>query len=165
MTQENNDTPQDTPEAEAPVAPPRPQPAAATTLDGEAPLYFWGLGRRKSSVARVRIKPGGTGKVMVNKRDLEKYFYRAQDVKNVLDPLKLTKQLDKFDVFVNVNGGGMSGQSGAARMGVARALISYDPGLADMLRSIGYLTRDSRQKERKKYGQRGARASFQFSKR
>jgi small subunit ribosomal protein S9 len=144
---------------------PSPAEAPASLAKGEDPLYYWGTGRRKTSVARVRLKPNGSGKVFVNKRDMDQYFYRHQDRKNILDPMKLTKTNGKFDIFVNVDGGGMSGQSGATRLGVARALIQFNPEYTDMLRASGFLTRDGRKSERKKYGQRGARASFQFSKR
>lgn len=168
MTEENQDTQDQGASSEAPAetSAPAVEPKAARSVPaGEDPLYYWGTGRRKTSVARVRLKPGGSGKVVINKREMDQYFYRHQDRKNVLDPMKLTKTMDKFDVFVNVDGGGMSGQSGAARLGVARALAKFNPELSDMLRANGFLTRDGRQRERKKYGQRGARASFQFSKR
>lgn len=166
MTEENQDTQDQGAPADAPAASRTPAvEAQASTAAGEDPLYYWGTGRRKTSVARVRLKPNGTGKVVINKREMDHYFYRQQDRKNVVDPMKLTKTMGKFDVFINVDGGGMSGQSGAARLGVSRALAKFNPELSDMLRGNGFLTRDGRQSERKKYGQRGARASFQFSKR
>ena len=126
--------------------------------------YYWGTGRRKSSVARVRIKPGG-GKLLVNKRELADYFKREQDRQAVLAPLKAVEGENSFDVFVNVGGGGSTGQSGATRLGLARALRNYDQNYLQALRDGGHLTRDGRMVERKKPGQRGARRRFQFSKR
>jgi len=126
--------------------------------------YWWGTGRRKTSVARVRIRPG-SGKLMVNKRDLDDYFKRDQDRKAVVAPLKLLHAEKSFDVFVNVRGGGMTGQAGAALLGVARALKTYDENYTGALRDNGLLTRDPRMVERKKPGQAGARRRFQFSKR
>ncbi len=126
--------------------------------------FIWGTGRRKSSVARVRIRKG-SGKIIVNRRELDSYFPRDCDKFAVRLPLKTTKTLGKYDIFVNVNGGGLSGQSGATSLGVARALYKSDETLAESLRSAKLLTRDSRMKERKKYGQKGARKSFQWTKR
>jgi len=126
--------------------------------------YYWGTGRRKTSVARVRIKPG-EGKLLINKRELADYFTREQDRKAALAPLKAVQGEKAFDVFVNVSGGGTSGQSGAVLLGIARALKNYDEKYIQPLRDGGHLTRDSRMVERKKYGQRGARRRFQFSKR
>ena len=126
--------------------------------------YYWGTGRRKSSVARVRIKPG-EGKLLVNKRELKEYFARQQDRDAVVAPLKAVDAEKTFDVFINVKGGGTTGQSGASRLGVARALRNYDQSYVTVLRDGGYLTRDGRMVERKKPGQRGARRRFQFSKR
>jgi small subunit ribosomal protein S9 len=126
--------------------------------------YIWGMGRRKRSVARVRIRPG-KGKVTVNKKEVDAYFARRQDRDAVIAPLKATDRAGAFDVFVNVKGGGTSGQAGAAMLGIARALRNYDQSLLKVLRDGGYLTRDSRMVERKKPGQRGARRRFQFSKR
>lgn len=126
--------------------------------------YWWGTGRRKTSVARVRIRPG-SGKLMVNKKDLEEYFKRDQDRKAVVAPLKVVHGEKSFDVFVNVRGGGMTGQAGAALLGVARALKTYDENYLPALRDNGLLTRDPRMVERKKPGQAGARRRFQFSKR
>jgi len=126
--------------------------------------YWWGTGRRKSSVARVRIKPG-KGKLLVNKKKLAEYFVRKQDRKAILAPLKAADAEKSMDVFVNVNGGGSTGQSGAVVLGIARALRNYDENFIQMLRDGGYLTRDSRMVERKKPGQKGARKRFQFSKR
>jgi small subunit ribosomal protein S9 len=126
--------------------------------------YWWGTGRRKSSVARVRIKPG-SGKFMINKKKLDEYFTRAQDRKAVLAPLKAVDAEKAFDVFINVKGGGTTGQSGASLLGIARALKNYDEHYIHALRDGGHLTRDPRMVERKKPGQRGARRRFQFSKR
>ncbi len=125
---------------------------------------FYATGKRKDSVAKVWIKPG-TGQVVVNNRPLEDYFdVRVnQDILNA--PLVLTDNKDRFDVRVTVMGGGQSGQAGAVRLGVSKALVIADPDLRGVLKNAGFLTRDSRQKERKKYGKKGARASFQFSKR
>ncbi len=126
--------------------------------------FWWGTGRRKSSVARVRIKPG-SGKLIVNKKELTDYFRRVQDQNSVLAPLKVVDALNSFDVFINVNGGGTTGQSGASLLGIARALKNYDENYLQALRDSGHLTRDPRMVERKKPGQRGARKRFQFSKR
>jgi small subunit ribosomal protein S9 len=138
-----------------------PQPAPQKPGHGGA---YWGTGRRKTSVARVRVKPG-SGKVQVNKRDIEVYFTELQDRNAVLAPLKLTDTASRWDVFVNVRGGGTTGQSNAIRMGLARALTKADPSFEVTLRDAGLLTRDARKVERKKYGHRKARRSFQFSKR
>jgi len=126
--------------------------------------FYWGTGRRKSSVARVRIKPG-TGKLLINKRELSDYFTREQDKKAVMASLQAVEGEKSFDVFVNVRGGGTSGQAGATLLGIARALRNYDENYIQQLRDGGYLTRDSRMVERKKPGQSGARKRFQFSKR
>ncbi|MBN1507354.1 MAG: 30S ribosomal protein S9 [Sedimentisphaerales bacterium] len=126
--------------------------------------YWWGTGRRKTSVARVRIRPGN-GKLIINKRELDKYFVREQDRSAVLAPLKTVNAEKAFDVFVNVNGGGVTGQAGAALLGLARALRNYDENYIQPLRDGGHLTRDPRMVERKKPGQAGARRRFQFSKR
>lgn len=123
-----------------------------------------GTGRRKSSVARVRIR-AGTGKVLINTRDLAEYFPSEQDRNELLQPLVAAGKRDEVDVLIRVHGGGSTGQSGACRMGIARALVSYDTELFPPLRDGDYLTRDSRMKERKKYGLRGARRGQQFSKR
>ena len=126
--------------------------------------FIWGTGRRKSSVARVRIKPGN-GKLQINKKDLDEYFNLKKDRSAVMAPLQATDTVGALDVFVNVSGGGTSGQAGATMLGIARALKNYDESLLKQLRDGGYLTRDSRMVERKKYGQKGARKRFQFSKR
>lgn len=142
-----------------------PQQSAAAAAQSEAKYgYWWGTGRRKSSVARVRIRPG-EGKLLVNKRQLDEYFKRDQDRLAVVAPLKAADVEKAFDVFVNVKGGGSTGQSGATVLGIARALKNYNEAYAQPLREGGYLTRDARMVERKKPGQPGARKKFQFSKR
>ena len=122
------------------------------------------VGRRKSSVARVFVF-SGTGKITVNKREFKDYFSRATGQYIVNQPLNLLQVSDKYDIKVNVVGGGTTGQSGAIRLGISRALVEIDPSCRPQLRKAGFLTRDSRKVERKKYGLRGARRSFQFSKR
>ena len=126
--------------------------------------YIWGTGRRKSAVARVRIALG-SGKILINDRELNDYLTREQDRKSIFGPLEVTSLGGKLDIFVNATGGGQTGQTGAILMGLSRALAKYDQSLEVPLRNAGYLTRDSRMKERKKYGQMGARRRFQFSKR
>lgn len=121
-------------------------------------------GRRKSASARVRLL-AGSGNIFVNKLPVEQYFTRPTSVMVLRQPLELTEMADKFDIHVNVCGGGKSGQAGAVRHGIARALLEVDPTLRTTLKRAGFLTRDARAKERKKYGQKGARARFQFSKR
>ena len=123
-----------------------------------------GTGRRKSSVARVRVRPG-SGNIRVNNRTLEDYFPNEEHRKTVLDTLDIVERRDSVDVIIRVRGGGSTGQAGACRMGLARALVSFDTGLFQPLRDNGFLTRDSRMKERKKYGLHGARRGVQFSKR
>ncbi len=129
-----------------------------------ASIQYMGTGRRKTSVARVRLLPG-SGKITINDRDVEEYF--DYDTLKVLikEPLLITDTIDKYDVFVNVHGGGFTGQAGAIRHGISRALIESDEELRPALKKAGFLTRDSRMKERKKYGLKGARKSPQFSKR
>ena len=123
-----------------------------------------GTGRRKTAVARVRVR-AGSGQVTVNGRPLDQFFVVDGDRRAVNDVLQATGKTDSVDVSIRVAGGGPTGQAGACRMGIARALISYDSGLFPVLRDGGFLTRDSRMKERKKYGLRGARRGVQFSKR
>ena len=125
---------------------------------------YIGTGRRKRSLARVRLKRG-TGKYSINGKDLDTYFARETLNMIIKRPFEATDTLGQFDVYANVNGGGTSGQAGAVRHGIARALLAYDSELRGPLRKGGFLTRDPRMKERKKYGQKGARARFQFSKR
>jgi len=129
-----------------------------------APVQYYGTGRRKSSTARVLLRPG-KGQVVVNKRAFEGYF-RNETLRMIIrQPFLLTETSDKFDVLVTVDGGGPSGQAGAVRLGISRALLEYNTELRKKLKKGGFLTRDSRIKERKKYGQKGARKRFQFSKR
>ena len=123
-----------------------------------------GLGRRKSSVARVYLAEG-TGKIVINKRDIRSYFPKATNRYVVNQPLLLLKLSDKYDFNINVKGGGTTGQAGAIRLGIARALVDLDPNVRGELKKAGFLTRDPRKVERKKPGLRGARARFQFSKR
>ena len=125
---------------------------------------YLGTGRRKKSVARVRLVPG-SGAITINKRDIEDYFGYETLKMIVRDPLKLTNTLDKFDVLVNVYGGGFTGQAGAIRHGISRALLNFDPEHRGSLKKAGFLTRDPRMKERKKYGLKAARRAPQFSKR
>ena len=125
---------------------------------------IWATGRRKEAVARVRLRRG-SGVVKINARDLENYFPVERDRAAVLAPLKTTKMLGKFDVIAKVSGGGLTGQADAIMLGMARALHKVSTDLYAALREGGFLTRDSRMKERKKYGRRGARRGFQFSKR
>lgn len=126
--------------------------------------YFWGTGRRKTSTARVRMRPGH-GEIHVNGRVFENFFKKESDRSVVTSPLRFAKLATAFDVFANVQGGGTTGQAEAVRLGVSRALLLYDRNLEKLLREEGYLTRDPRMVERKKYGQAGARRRFQFSKR
>lgn len=124
----------------------------------------YGTGRRKSSIARVWLVPG-KGSIKINKRTLDNYFGR-ESLSNVVEkPLELVNKKNELDVFAKVEGGGITGQAGAIQHGIARALLQYDPTLRLILKKEGLLTRDARMKERKKYGQKGARARFQFSKR
>ena len=126
--------------------------------------YFYGTGRRKKSVARVRIYPG-TGMITINGKDVEEYFGLETLKLIVRQPLALTESLEKYDVVCRVNGGGVTGQAGAIRHGLSRALLQYDENLRPLLKKAGFLTRDPRMKERKKYGLKGARRAPQFSKR
>ena len=125
---------------------------------------FYATGRRKTAVARVWMKPGN-GQIMVNKKPMEQYVVRQSDRLVALEPLASVGQQDKYDIRVNVRGGGILGQAGAIRHGISKALLAADPELRQVLKKAGFLTRDSRMKERKKYGQPGARARFQYSKR
>lgn len=129
-----------------------------------AKVQYLGTGRRKNAIARVRLVPG-SGKIVVNKRDLDEYFDYDTLKVIVREPLTVTETSDKYDVFVNVNGGGYTGQAGAIRHGIARALLESDGELRPVLKKEGFLTRDQRMKERKKYGLKKARKSPQFSKR
>ena len=127
--------------------------------------YFYGTGRRKSSVARVRVYENGTGSIIVNGRDIDEYFGLDTLKLIVRQPLVTTELVDKVDVVVSVCGGGVSGQAGAIRHGIARALLTVNPEFRASLKAAGFLTRDPRMKERKKYGLKAARRAPQFSKR
>src|SRR5580693_4544633 len=131
----------------------QPAAEAASSETKAKPSFVWGIGRRKSSVARVRIAPG-TGKIEINERTLNDYFTGERDRKAIFGPLEVTNTGGKMDVLVRASGGGPSGQAGAIVMGLGRALAKLDPSLEVALRKSGFLTRDSRMKERKKYGQR-----------
>ena len=128
-------------------------------------LQYWGTGRRKKAIARVRLIPNGSGAIVINKRNLEDYFGLGTLQLIVKQPLVLTENETKFDSAVNVYGGGLTGQAGAIRHGIARALIQAEPELKPALKKAGFLTRDPRMKERKKYGLKAARRAPQFSKR
>lgn len=125
---------------------------------------FYATGKRKNAIARVRLKPG-TGKITVNDRAVDDYFGRQTSRMIVMQPFELTQTLGRFDTFAKVHGGGLSGQAGAVKHGISKALLEVDTAYRSTLKAAGFLTRDARVKERKKYGKRGARASFQFSKR
>ncbi len=127
--------------------------------------YYEGVGRRKSATARVRIYPGGSGRVVVNDKPLEEYLRRFGDPQGALTPLEIAGLMNKFDVTVRVQGGGVSGQRDAIRLGVARALLAFDESLRPMLRKAGLLTRDAREKERKKPGLKRARKAPTYTKR
>jgi small subunit ribosomal protein S9 len=129
-----------------------------------AEIQYYGTGRRKTSVARVYLRPG-SGKIVVNRRDFEEYFPNQVLKMVIRQPLLLTETADKFDILVNVDGGGPSGQAGAIRHGISRALLEYNGELRPQLKAVGFLTRDARKVERKKSGQPKARKRFQFSKR
>ena len=129
-----------------------------------SPAFFSGTGRRKTAIARVRLLPG-EGEIVVNGRSLEEHFGNAINESDVRMPFRVTGTEGHFNVMIKVEGGGVTGQAGAIRHGIARALTEYNGELRKKLKKEGFLTRDPRMKERKKYGQRGARARFQFSKR
>ena len=130
---------------------------------GESTKYI-ALGRRKESTARVRME-AGSGQIVINGRPFEKYFLRETDRIIVLQPLALTESAGKFNITAKLSGGGLTGQAGALRLGISRALLIADENFKEIFRKNGYLTRDSRMKERKKYGQKGARKRFQWTKR
>ena len=136
---------------------------AKTTLKKK--LQFWGTGRRKKAIARVRLIPGGNGTIVINDRAFEDYFPQGTLQYVVKQPLALLEVESKYDVMVNVVGGGYTGQAGAIRLGVARALLEAEEGCRPALKKEGFLTRDPRSKERKKYGLKKARRAPQFSKR
>ena len=130
----------------------------------EAHTVYTATGRRKNAVARVRIK-SGTGKIIVNGKEATAYFCRPTSILLIEQPLELTEMIGKIDISANIKGGGLSGQAGALRHGITRALMSMDPDSRPVLKRAGLITRDSRVKERKKYGLAGARKAYQFSKR
>jgi small subunit ribosomal protein S9 len=138
--------------------------ADALTIEGKGTDDFLGTGRRKKSVARVRVRPG-QGRIVVNRRSLEDYFPRQQQQQAVVAPLVQAGKREEVDVMIRVHGGGFTGQADACKLGIARALKKLDAELEEGLRDSGLLTRDSRMKERKKYGLHGARRGTQFSKR
>jgi small subunit ribosomal protein S9 len=127
--------------------------------------YYEGLGRRKTATARVRLYPGGDGTILVNSKPVSEYFGREWDLKHLAEPLVVTENAGRFNVSIHVNGGGITGQAGAIRMGIARALLKADPDYRPMLRKLGMLTRDPRAKERKKPGLKRARKAPQYTKR
>ena len=129
-----------------------------------AEIQYYGTGRRKTAVARVYLRPG-SGKITVNRRDFDEYFPNQVLKMVIRQPLLVTETADKFDILVNVDGGGPAGQAGAIRHGISRALLEFNAELRPRLKSVGFLTRDARKVERKKYGQPKARKRFQFSKR
>lgn len=129
-----------------------------------ADIQYYGTGRRKTSTARVYLRPG-SGEITVNRRAFGEYFPNEALQMIIRQPLSLTETLGKFDILVNVDGGGTAGQAGAVRHGITRALMEFNADLRPTLKKAGLVTRDPRQKERKKYGQKGARKRFQFSKR
>ena len=129
-----------------------------------ADIQYYGTGRRKTSTARVYLRPGN-GQITVNRREFNAYFPNEALQMIIRQPLRLTEMAEKFDILVNVDGGGQAGQAGAVRHGITRALLEFNSDLRPTLKKAGLITRDPRQKERKKYGQKGARKRFQFSKR
>ena len=129
-----------------------------------ADIQYYGTGRRKTSTARVYLRPG-SGAITVNKREFNAYFPNEALQMIIRQPLRLTETVEKFDILVNVDGGGTAGQAGAVRHGITRALIEFNADLRSTLEKAGLITRDPRKKERKKYGKKGARKRFQFSKR
>lgn len=127
--------------------------------------YYEGLGRRKTATARVRLHPGGDGTILVNNQPVDEYFSRDGDLSHLSEPLVVTNNAGRFNVTILVNGGGITGQSGAIRLGIARALVKVDPDYRPALRKFGFLTRDARAKERKKPGLKRARKAPQYTKR
>ncbi len=165
-TKNKEQEPQAAPAAEAPTeeTPAKPAPKTKASKVKTGKTYFWGTGRRKTSVARVRIAPG-SGVFQVNGKEIKEHFCIERLRQHASAALEATSTAGRLDVFVNVRGGGPTGQAGATLMGVVRALLKMDEGLSPVLRAKGFLTRDARKVERKKYGRAGARKSFQFSKR
>ena len=141
-----------------------PEPAQVAPAVSRAGEVLTGTGRRREAIARVRLVPG-SGAILVNRRPYDAYFPRETLRLAIKEPLLITRQLGKYDVFANAVGGGLSGQAGAIRLGIARALVTLDSAHRTSLRGAGLLTRDPRMKERQKYGQKGARKRFQWTKR
>ncbi len=162
MAEEIQEVKQETEETQAPEKQEKVSLTAPELPEGKH--YIWGTGRRKSSVARVRIRPG-SGQILVNKKPFDEFFTEEKDRNAVTAPLEAISMIKSWDVWVNVKGGGFTGQSGAITLGLARALAEAMPESEQALRDKNLMTRDARMKERKKYGQRGARRRFQFSKR
>ena len=150
--------------SEIPAAVVKEDATISPSSPGPEGRVLTGTGRRKTSIARVRLLAGG-GKILVNRKEYEKYFPRETLQLAIREPLLVTRELGKFDVLVNVAGGGATGQAGAAKLGIARALAQLDDAHRVSLRGAGLLTRDPRMKERKKYGRKGARKRFQWTKR
>jgi small subunit ribosomal protein S9 len=148
----------------APIAPAAQVPAPIREKEVDSQGRAYATGRRKNAVARVWVKPG-TGKITVNGRDQTVYFARPTQQMVIQQPFDVTQRRDQFDVIATVSGGGLSGQAGAVRHGIAQALAKFEPSLRGAMKASGFLTRDSRVVERKKYGRAGARRRFQFSKR
>jgi small subunit ribosomal protein S9 len=158
-----NPTPEMTPESPSAGAP-EPQPALATPPPPPGPGPYYGTGRRKTSVARVYVRTGG-GQIRINGRKLDEFFASPLWRQHAREPLAFVGVADQYDADIRVTGGGSAGQAGAVRLGLARALALANPELKSKLRRGGFLTRDPRMKERKKYGQKGARKRFQWTKR
>ena len=173
MTEDTATATLDAPIADATEAPEVQTRPLAEPAKPDAGGFVWGTGRRKTSVARVRVRPAkddGQGEFKISSvnaknRDIDAFFSEPQHRKACVAPLEATGMVGKLDIYVKVTGGGITGQAEAVLLGVARALKGYDPALEQTLRDGGFMTRDAREVERKKYGQRGARRRFQFSKR
>ena len=167
MAEEQTSTPSEVAAPPAPQAPAKAAPKAAHRTAPPLPegvLYLWGTGRRKTAVARVRIRPG-TGKILINKRQVEDFFTEIKDRNAVSAPLEAVSMVGSWDIWAKVDGGGRTGQAGAVMLGLSRAIAKAMPDVESALRDRGLMTRDARMKERKKYGQKGARKRFQYSKR
>ena len=139
--------------------------AAKKSIPANKRVEFSATGRRKQSIARVRLVPNGNGVITINKKSIDEYFGLGTLKLIVNQPLELTNTAQKYDILVNVHGGGLSGQAGAIRQAIARALVKAEENLKEQIKKAGFLTRDARVKERKKYGRKRARKRFQFSKR
>ena len=164
VTNETADTEADVKSVEATEPKPAEVPQRTAPEVPAGKHYFWGTGRRKKAIARVRIRPG-KGNILINKRDMEEYFKADRDRNAVLAPLETVSMLKAWDIWANVQGGGATGQADAVKLGLARAISLAMPDIERTLRGQNLMTRDPRMKERKKPGQKGARKKFQFSKR